>query len=96
MPGNPAWTKVAAGAGPRPFTFHPNGKYAYVINELNSTITVFSYRDDYGILKEIETVSTLPEDFSGTSYCADIHLSPDGTILYGSNRGHDSNRVYPV
>ncbi len=77
-------------AGPRHFDFHPSGRFAYVINELNSTITVFAYDKGKGTLTELQTVSTLPDGFTGTSYCADIHVHPSGRFLYGSNRGHDS------
>ena len=84
------------GAGPRHFTFHPNGKYAYVINELNSTITAFLYNETRGSLKEVQTVSTLPEDFSGENTCADIHVSPSGKFIYGSNRGHDSIVIFSI
>ena len=81
-------------AGPRHFTFGQNGKYLYVINELNSTITVFEREgSDY---VEKETHATLSEDFSGESYCADIHLSPDGKFLYGSNRGEQTIVIFKV
>jgi 6-phosphogluconolactonase len=84
------------GAGPRHFTFHPQGKYAYVINELNSTVTAFAYDAAAGKLRELQTVSTLPAGFSGESFCADIHVSPDGKFLYGSNRGHDSIAAFAI
>lgn len=89
-------TAVQPGSGPRHFVFHPEGRFAYVINELNSTITGFSYDDKAGMLRAIQTISTLPPEFSGVNYCADIHLSPSGDFLYGSNRGHDSIAVYRV
>jgi 6-phosphogluconolactonase len=88
--------KVKKGAGPRHFVFHPAGEFGYVINELNSTITVFSYNDDNGILAEIQSITTLPMDYTGTNSCADIHISKDGQFLYGSNRGHDSIAVYAI
>lgn len=78
------------GAGPRHMTFHPNGKFVYSINEVNSTITAFAYDDSKGQLTTIETVSTLPVDFSGENLTAEIAITPDGLNLYGSNRGHDS------
>jgi 6-phosphogluconolactonase len=81
---------IKPGAGPRHFTFHPDGKFAYVINELDSTVTAFQYNSDKGKLQEIQTISTLPQKFTGASYCADIHVHPDGKFLYGSNRGHNS------
>ena len=67
----------------------------YVINELNSTMTVFNVEKD-GNLAEIQTISTLPEGFTEKSYCADVHLSKDGKFLYGSNRGHNSIVTYKV
>ncbi|MFB0908657.1 MAG: lactonase family protein [Spirosomataceae bacterium] len=85
---------VSAGSGPRHFTFHPNGKYAYVIQELTNTITAFDYTD--GKLTEIEEVTTLPENFDGKSACADIHISPDGKFLYGSNRFSDTIVSYKI
>jgi len=96
LPNEQPWVQVKAGAGPRHFNFHPNGKYAYVINELNSTITAFLYDETQGTLKEIHTVSTLPEDFTGNNSCADIHVSPSGKFIYGSNRGHDSIVIFAI
>lgn len=96
VPNTPAFAPVKAGAGPRHFTLHRNGKFAYVINELDSTVTAFAYDKTRGTLKEIQVVPTLPTDFSGTSYCADIHVHPSGKFLYGSNRGHDSIVVFAL
>jgi len=90
------WVKLKPGAGPRHFTFHPNGRWAYVINELNSTLTAFDYESASGRLKERQTVSTLPAGFSGENSCADVHVSPSGKFLYGSNRGHDSIVVLSI
>ncbi|HMV46621.1 MAG TPA: lactonase family protein [Blastocatellia bacterium] len=84
------------GAGPRHFDFHPSGKFAYVISELNSTVTAFAYDKAKGALKELQTISTLPADFKATSYCADIHVHPSGKFLYGSNRGHNSIVIYAI
>ena len=84
------------GAGPRHLTFHPNGKYLYVINELDSSLTTFKYDPVKGALTAFETVSTLPRDFVGTSYCADVHVSRSGRFLYGSNRGHNSIVVFAI
>jgi len=89
-PNEPPWTEVAPGAGPRHFAFHPGGKYAYLITELANTFVAYTYDESAGTLQETQTVSTLPDDFDGTSHCADVHVSPDGKFLYGSNRGHDS------
>ncbi|OPA80568.1 3-carboxymuconate cyclase [Paenibacillus selenitireducens] len=87
---------VPAGSGPRHLTFHPNGKFAYVINELSSSVSVFSYHSASGELRLTETVSTLPDDYDGDNGCAEIAISADGRYLYGSNRGHDSIVVYEV
>ncbi|MUG70672.1 MULTISPECIES: lactonase family protein [Paenibacillus] len=88
--------RIAPGSGPRHFAFHPQLPYGYVINELNATITGFSYDQEQGALHEIQTVSTLPDAYEGDNACADIHISPDGKFLYGSNRGHDSIAVYAI
>ncbi|MGI9168080.1 MAG: lactonase family protein [Pyrinomonadaceae bacterium] len=95
-PHNQPWAQVNPGAGPHHLTLHPRGRYAYVINELDSTMTVFRYDRAKGTLGLLETVSTLPGDFSGQSYCADLHVSPSGRFLYGSNRGHNSIVVFAI
>jgi 6-phosphogluconolactonase len=77
-------------------TLHPNGRFLYVINELDSSITTFRSDPVRGTLTAFESVSTLPRDFTGTSYCADIHVSPSGRFLYGSNRGHNSIVVFAI
>ncbi|MEN6664672.1 MAG: lactonase family protein [Phycisphaerae bacterium] len=87
---------VAAGAGPRHFAFHPNGQWAYLITELANTVVVYRWDGETGALTEVQTVSALPEGWSGTSYCADIHVHPNGKFLYGSNRGHDSLAIFRV
>ena len=87
---DPAAGVVPPGSGPRHFDFHPNGKFAYVINELLSTVTAFSYDAEKGVLTEIQTITTLPADFKGNNSTADVHVHPNGKFLYGSNRGHDS------
>ncbi len=96
MPNAPPSFQTKPGAGPRHFTFHANGKFAYVINELDSTVTALAYDSANGTLREMQTVSALPADFSGTSYCADVHISPSGKFLYGSNRGHNSIVVFGI
>lgn len=92
--GNPPFTKLEDGTGPRHFTMHPNGKFAYVIQELSSQITTFDYKK--GSLTAIQSISTLPTDYKGANSCADIHISPDGKFLYGSNRIHDSIVIYSI
>lgn len=88
--------QVAPGGGPRHFTFHPNGRYAYVINELGNTVTAFSWDAAAGSLSEIQTIGTLPDDFTGSNTTAEVLVHPSGKFLYGSNRGHNSIAVFSV
>jgi len=96
LPNKQPFVELQAGAGPRHLTFHPNGKFLYAINELDSTIAAFDYNKGHGTLVHIETISTLPSDFSGVSYCADVHIDWLGRFLYGSNRGHNSIVVFEI
>lgn len=95
-PHQPPFATTRKGAGPRHLTFHPNGRHVYVINELENSVTHFNYDVASGSLTEQKTISTLPEDFDGTSYCADVKITPDGRYLYGTNRGHDSIASYRI
>jgi len=85
-----AYVDLPAGSGPRHVAFHHNGKIVYAINELGNSMAVFDYEASTGGLTLRQILPTLPEGFSGTSYCAELELSPDGRFLYGTNRGHDS------
>ncbi|TDF98609.1 lactonase family protein [Paenibacillus piri] len=83
--------RLAPGSGPRHMTFHPTLPYAYVIQELSSTLTVLSYDRQAGKLEPIQIINTLPEAYDGpANSCAEVQISPCGAYLYGSNRGHDS------
>ena len=93
-PAQTPWVAARPGAGPRHLTFHPSGKFAFVINELDSTITAFACDRVNGSLTALRTLSTLPADFSGANTGADIHLSADGRFVYCSNRGHDSIAIF--
>lgn len=95
-PGIQSSATLHPGAGPRHLTFHPNGKFLYVINELDSSLTTFKYNAAQGTLTAFETVSTLPRDFSGQSFCADIHVAKSGRFVYGLNRGHNSIVVFAI
>ena len=95
-PHHPPWTQIEAGSGPRHLDFHPSGAYAYLINELGSTITALAYNEAQGTLETLQTISTLPEDFKGNNSTADVHVSPDGKFLYGSNRGHNSIAIFAI
>ncbi|UCD50997.1 MAG: lactonase family protein, partial [Phycisphaerales bacterium] len=96
VPGDPAFVALKGGAGPRHFAFAPDGKHAYVINELHCTITAFDSVPTAGTLTEIQTVPTLPSNFEGDNTCAEVRVHPTGRFLYGSNRGHDSIAVYRI
>ncbi len=91
-------TAVAAGAGPRHFAFHPDGRHAYCINELDLTVTAFDFDAQAGALEPVQTLATIPAgitDRSGFS-TAEIAVHPSGKFVYGSNRGHDSIAMYAV
>jgi len=91
-PNTQPFVKFAPGSGPRHFEFSADGNFIYVINELSSTITVLIKYG--GVWKEIQSIKTLPKDFKGESWCADIHLSANGRFVYASNRGHNSIVVF--
>jgi 6-phosphogluconolactonase len=95
-PNNPPSVSITPGSGPRHFAFHPNGMYAYAINEMKSTVTAFDWDAKRGVLTEKQTVSTLPSDFAGESSTAEVVVHPNGKFLYGSNRGHDSIAVFSI
>jgi 6-phosphogluconolactonase len=88
--------KAAPGAGPRHFALHPNGKFGYVIDEMQSTVSVFRYDSAAGTLQPLQTTSSLPKAFSGKDESAEIQVHPSGKFLYASNRGHDSIAVFTI
>ena len=93
---DPPYGKVAPGAGPRHFAFHPSGRFVYVINEMHSTVTAFRYDAARGAMEQLQTISTLPAGFAGPSTTAEIEIHPSGKFLYGSNRGHDSIAAFTI
>jgi 6-phosphogluconolactonase len=95
-PNDPPFVKVKPGGGPRHFTFHPKGKYGYVINEMGSAVTAFNWDAAKGVFTEIQHISTLPDGFKGTNNCAEVVAHPNGKFLYGSNRGHNSLAVFKI
>lgn len=95
-PNDPPYVKLDPGAGPRHLAFHPNGKFAYTVNELQSSITAFAYDAGRGTLQKLKTVSTLPQGFSGNNDTAEIKVHPNGKFLFASNRGHDSIAVFTI
>ncbi len=84
------------GTGPRHIAFSPDGRYAYVLGEMGATLTAFAYNPEHGALNEIQTISTLPEDFHGKNTSAEVALVPSGKFIYASNRGNDSIAVFAV
>jgi 6-phosphogluconolactonase len=87
---NPGFVMTEPGAGPRHFTFHPNNKYVYLVEELTGTISAYRYAN--GAFELLQNISALPPDYMGPIGSADIHTSPDGKFLYASNRG-ESNTI---
>jgi 6-phosphogluconolactonase len=95
-PNDPAFAQLKPGAGPRHIVFRPDGRFAFVVNELNSTVTAFRYDANAGALHEVQTVSTLPEHFTGANTCAEVDVHPSGKWLYASNRGHNSVVLFNI
>ena len=89
-------TATKAGAGPRHLTFHPNGRFAYVVNELDSTLAVFTYDGARGALDEVQVTAASPGGTATENYPADVHVSPSGRFLYSSNRGDDTIAVFAI
>lgn len=92
---NPPFVTVPAGSGPRHFAYHPTGRALYVLNELTATVSVFECASGVPT-RLVETVSSLPQDFSGSNTAAEIVVHPTGRFLYTSNRGHDSVAVFRI
>jgi 6-phosphogluconolactonase len=88
------YVDTAGDAGPRHIAFHPNGKFVYLINETNSTMSLYAFDSTAGTLSELQTLSTLPSSFTGTNTAAEVHVHPSGTWVLGSNRGYDSLVVF--
>lgn len=91
-----SYWEAKPGSGPRHFTFHPNGRFAYVTNEMASTVDALTWNAAAGELKGIQTISTLPPDFKGENTTAEIQVHPSGKFLYDSNRGADSIAVFTI
>ncbi|MBI2481594.1 MAG: lactonase family protein [Planctomycetia bacterium] len=97
-PHTQAAADIKPGSGPRHFAFHPSGKYAYVINEMALTVTAFKYDAEHGVLKTLQTISTIPDaDRSQPGLStAEVRVHPSGKFLYGSNRGHDTIAAFSI
>lgn len=81
-------------AGPRHFIFGPQGKFAYLMNQMGGAVTVFEYSSEKGDLKEIQHISALPAGFKGNNHSAEILIHPDGRFLYCSNRGPNTVTLF--
>lgn len=95
-PLNQPYVRTLGGGGPRHFSFHPTAGYAYANNELHNSVNAYRYDTDTGLLIEQHVISTLPEDFDGDNYTADMKITPDGRFLYCSNRLHDSIAIFSI
>jgi 6-phosphogluconolactonase len=93
---DPPAVELAKGAGPRHFAFHPSGKYAYVINELDLTVTAMSYDAERGVLTPMQSETTVPEQAKPNYSTAEVVVHPSGKFLYGSNRGHHSIAIFTI
>jgi len=93
---NPASYSTYPGEGPRHMTFHPNARFAYLINELGNSVEVLEYNKKNGELIQVQKISTLPEDFKEFSKSAEVRVHPNGRFLYASNRGHESIAIYKI
>jgi 6-phosphogluconolactonase len=96
VPAEPPFTVLREGAGPRHLAFHPSGRWAYVVNELDSTVTACAYAAETGALTPFQVLSTLPATCTGNSRAAAIEVDAAGQTLYASNRGHDSIALFRI
>jgi 6-phosphogluconolactonase len=95
-PNDPPYAKLPPGSGPRHLAFSPNGRFAYVLSEVKSTVTAFAYDSRNGSFSTLQTLSTLPEDFTAHNDTAEIVVHPSGKFLYASNRGEDSIALFTI
>jgi 6-phosphogluconolactonase (cycloisomerase 2 family) len=93
---DPPSVRVPPGDGPRHFAFHPNGRWLYSIQEEGSTLILFDYDANRGVLTGRQTISTLPKGFAGTNYTSEVMVSSDGRFVYAANRLHDSIAVFSI
>lgn len=96
VPNDPPFVKTEPGGGPRHLTFHPSGRFAYVNFELSNKVSVFQYDAGKGTLSCLQTVSTLPDGFTGENTTSEIQTTPDGCFLYVANRGHNSLAIFAI
>ena len=96
LPNRPAEISQPDNRGPRHYVFHPNGKYAYFSNEQDCSVTAYSFDSTSGLIKELQTESTLPMHYGGVNSCAQLRITPDGRYLFAPNRGHNSLAGFSV
>ncbi len=94
-PRDQAQVTTEAGAGPRHMAFHPNGAFAYAVNELNSSVDVWSLKAS-GEVQRVQSLDMMPPDFSGTRWAADIHITPDGRFLYACDRTSSTITIFSL
>jgi len=94
--GNPPHVNARAGAAPRHVDFHPTRRFAYVINEIDSTLATYQFDPDNGVLKALQILPTVPSTYTGNNTGAEVVVAPAGRFVYGSNRGHDSIAIFAV
>ena len=96
VPNDPPFARLKAGAGPRHFAFHPNGRWCYSLQEEGSNIVLFDYDAAKGRLASRQTISSLPPGFAGSNFCSEILVSGDGRFVYAGNRLHDSIGIFSI
>ena len=95
-PNSPAIIEPTFGDGPRHYDYHPNADFVYFDNEQGCSVTAYRFETHTGRLEPLQTVSTLPDGWSGDNSCAQIHMAPSGRFLYSSNRGHNCISIFAV
>jgi 6-phosphogluconolactonase len=95
-PNNPAFARTRPGAGPRHLAFHPGKPWAYVCDELDSTVTAYAWDSERGELRPFQVIPSLPVNFIGGNTTAEIEVAPSGNYLYVSNRGHNSIVIFGI
>ncbi len=95
-PNDPPFVSLPPGDGPRHFSFHPNGRWCYSLQEEGSTIVLFDYDSARARLNSRQTISSLPPGFAGSNFCSEILVSGDGRFVYAGNRLHDSVGIFSV
>ena len=94
--GDPPTVSVPPGSGPRHLSFSPDGKFAYLIHEMGGILIAFAWDPGAGRLTHLQTISTLPKDYTGKNTSAEVHILPNGKFLYASNRGPDDLAIFAV